>query len=293
MSEVRTARIAPREWGIPPERLASIPTVYRDDLLAGQTVVISGAGSGIGRATMFLMARLGADIAICGRDGDKLARAIDDLEKLTGRTAAAHALSIRDPEAVDAFATAMFERHGKVDHLVNNAGGQFPIDALDLGVKGWNAVIDTNLNGTFWMMRAFGRQWRDCGEPGNIVNVTMVSDRGIPQSAHSCASRAGVLHLAKSVAVEWAPLRIRVNCIAPGTIETEGLNNYPEEHLSRHGKGNPMRRMGSTWDIAEAVTYLCSPAAGFITGEFLHVDGGMQLLGTNWPLGKPDWFNGM
>jgi len=180
-----------------------------------------------------------------------------------------------------------------VDHLINNAGGQFPINALDLSPKGWNAVVDTNLNGTFWMMQAFARQWRDRGAAGNIVNITMVSDRGIPQSAHSCAARAGVLHLAKSVAVEWAPLRIRVNCLAPGTIETEGLNNYPESHLDRHGKGNPMRRMGSTWDVAEAVAYLCSPAAGFVTGEFLHIDGGMQLLGTNWPLGKPEWFEGM
>jgi len=154
-------------------------------------------------------------------------------------------------------------------------------------------VIDTNLNGSFWMMQAFAKRWVEREAQGNIVTITMVSDRGVPQSAHSCAARAGVLQFSKSVAVEWAPHRIRVNCIAPGTIETEGLNQYPDALLGRMGKGNPMRRMGDSWDVAEAVAYLCSPAAKFITGEFLHVDGGMQLLGTNWPLGKPDWFEDM
>jgi NAD(P)-dependent dehydrogenase (short-subunit alcohol dehydrogenase family) len=143
------------------------------------------------------------------------------------------------------------------------------------------------------MMQAFARRWRDRQEPGNVVNITMVSDRGVPQSAHSCAARAGVLFLSKSVAVEWAPLGIRVNCIAPGTIETEGLNNYPADLLGRMGKGNPMKRMGNTWDIAQAVAYLCGPTGDFVTGEFLHIDGGMQLLGTNWPLGKPKWFEDM
>lgn len=293
MTGVYTSKIAARQWGLTPEQLAIQPTVYRSDMLAGKTVFISGAGSGMGRATMFLMARLGAAIVICGRDGEKLERAANAVRDLTGCAVARHTLNIRDPDAVSNVVASVFDRFGTVDHLVNSAGGQFPINALDLSPKGWNAVVDTNLNGTFWMMQAFARHWRDREAPGNIVNITMVSDRGIPQSAHSCAARAGVLHLAKSVAVEWAPLGIRVNCLAPGTIETEGLNNYPETHLDRHGKGNPMRRMGSTWEIAEAVAYLCSPAAGFVTGEFLHVDGGMQLLGTNWPLGKPDWFEGM
>lgn len=286
-------RMAPRLWGIPPEELAKRRTIYRDDLFAGQRIVVSGGGSGMGRATLFLLLRLGAQVLICGRDEAKLTRAADDAEQLLGRRPLTRAMTIRDPEQVSDLADAAFEALGRIDHLVNSAGGQFPINAIDLTPKGWNAVVDTNLNGSFWMMQAFGRRWVERDEPGNIVTLTMVSDRGVPQSAHSCAARAGVLHLTKSLAVEWAPHRIRLNCVAPGTIETEGLNQYPDSYLARMGQGNPMRRMGDTWDIAQAVAWLISPAAGFVTGEFLHIDGGMQLLGTNWPLGKPAWFEGM
>jgi citronellol/citronellal dehydrogenase len=289
----RTSRMEARAWGLQPEELARLETVYRADLFTGEAFVVSGGGSGMGRATMFLLLRLGAEVLICGRSGDKLERAADEAERLLGRRPATNAMTIRDPEAVAALADQAFKRFGRVAALVNNAGGQFPIEALDVSPKGWNAVVDTNLNGTFWMMQAFARRWRDRSQPGAIVNITMVTDRGVPQSAHSCAARAGVLFLSKSVAVEWAPLNIRVNCIAPGTIETEGLNNYPDELLDRLGKGNPMRRMGDAWDIAQAVAYLCAPSAKFITGELLHVDGGMQLLGTNWPLGKPEYFRDM
>jgi citronellol/citronellal dehydrogenase len=282
--------MAARVWGIQPEELAVLPTIYRPDLFEGQRVVLSGGGSGMGRAALFLLLRLGASVLICGRGADKLERAADDAERLLQRRPLTHAMTIRDPEQVSALADAAFERLGGVDHLVNSAGGQFPQNALDFTVKGWNAVIDTNLNGTFWMVQAFGRRWAERGEPGNIVTITMVSDRGVPQSAHSCAARAGVLHLHKSLAVEWAPHQIRMNCVAPGTIITEGLNQYPERFTERMGRGNPMHRMGDTWDIAQAIAWLMSPAANFVTGEFLHVDGGMQLFGTNWPLGKPDWF---
>jgi NAD(P)-dependent dehydrogenase (short-subunit alcohol dehydrogenase family) len=292
-TEGKTAKMDARVWGLQPEQLAELPTIYRPDLFAGQRVVISGAGSGMGRATLFLLLRLGAKVMICGRDEAKLARAADDADRLLGVRPLTEALTIRDVNQVERFAELAFERLGGIDHLVNSAGGQFPVNVLDLKPKGWNAVIDTNLNGTYWMVSAFGRRWVDRSEPGNIVTLTMVSDRGVPQSAHSCAARAGVLGLTQSLAVEWAPHGIRLNCLAPGTIETEGLNQYPESLLGRMGRGNPMRTMGSTWDIAEAVAWLLSPAAKFVTGEFLHIDGGMQLFGTNWPLGKPEWFEDM
>jgi len=285
--------MAARIWGLQPEALATQPTSFRDELFAGRQIVLSGGGSGMGRATLFLLLRLGAEVLICGRDGEKLARAADDAQRLLGKRPLTHAMTIRDPDAVADLAAAAFDQFGTVDHLVNSAGGQFPQNAVDFSTNGWRAVVDTNLNGTFWMMQAFARRWIETDAPGNIVSITMVSDRGVPQSAHSAAARAGVLALSKSVAVEWAPHNIRVNCIAPGTIETEGLNQYPDALLARMGKGNPMKRMGSSWDIAEAVAYLCSPSASFVTGEFLHIDGGMQLFGTNWPLGKPDWFEDM
>jgi citronellol/citronellal dehydrogenase len=288
-----TQRVVPmetRQWGLPPDELAKLPTIYRDDLLSGQVIVVSGGGSGMGRAIAFLALRLGAEVMICGRDEAKLRRAAEDAKRLLGQDIAYRAMTIRNPEQVDTLAEEAFTRFGRIDTLVNNAGGQFPQNALDFSTKGWLAVVDTNLNGTWWMMQAFARRWRDKEQAGNVVNIIATYDRGIPQSAHTCAARAGVAHLSKSVAVEWAPLKIRVNCVAPGTIETEGLNNYPPELLQRTGKGNPMRVMGDTWDIAQSVVYLSAPSAKFVTGEVLHVDGGMQLWGTNWPLGVPEYF---
>ncbi len=286
----RVETMQARQWGLTPEQLAERPTVFREGTLEGQAVVVSGGGSGMGRATAFLAARLGAEVMICGREEAKLERAAADAERLLGKPFRYRAMTIRDPDQVAALADQAFEQLGRVDALINSAGGQFPQAALDFSPKGWNAVVDTNLNGTWWMMQAFARRWRDRDEAGNVVNIVAVIDRGIPHSAHTAAARAGVVYLSKSVAVEWAPLNIRVNCIAPGQIETEGLNNYPPEMLGRLGRANPMRRTGGTWDIAEAAAYLASPAAGFVTGELLHIDGGMQLWGTNWPLGVPEYF---
>jgi NAD(P)-dependent dehydrogenase (short-subunit alcohol dehydrogenase family) len=182
------------------------------------------------------------------------------------------------------------ERFGRLDVLVNNAGGQFAQAAIDFSPKGWNAVVDTNLNGTWYMMQAAAKRWRDRGESGSVVNIVSSIERGIPQQAHSCAARAGVVHVSRTVAVEWAPLKIRVNCIAPGTIATTGLNNYPPEMLERLGKANPMRETGDVWDIAEAIVYLSGSTGKFITGETVHVNGGSHLWGSSWALGTPEWF---
>jgi NAD(P)-dependent dehydrogenase (short-subunit alcohol dehydrogenase family) len=285
-----TPKMQRRQWGLTPEQLAERPTSYRADLFKGQTFLISGAGSGMGRATAFLAARLGANVMICGRNEDKLQGVAADIKRLLGKDISHHAMTIRDPEQVDRLMDDAFARFGHIDHLINSAGGQFPQNALDFSVKGWNAVVDTNLNGTWWMMQAAARRWRDRQLPGHIVSIVANIDRGIPQSAHTAAARAGVVYVSKSVAVEWAPLNIRVNCIAPGTIETEGINNYPPGFEQRLGKGNPMRCMGDTWDIAEGVVYLSAPSGKFITGEYLHINGGMHLWGTNWPLGVPEEF---
>lgn len=290
MSNASPAAAAPRAYGFDPEQLATMPTVYRPDLFSGQTFLISGGGSGMGRATAFLTARLGANVMICGRNEEKLAAAADDIKRLVGREIAWKAMTIRDPDQVNATIDEAFERFGRVDTLVNSAGGQFPQNALDFSVKGWTAVVDTNLNGTWWMMQAVARRWRDRGQAGNIVSIVTTIERGNPQAAHTAAARAGVVYLSKSVAVEWAPLNIRVNCIAPGNTITEGLNNYPPEYVARLARGNPLQRTGDTWDMAEAVAYLAGPSGKFITGELLQVNGGMHLWGTNWPLGIPEQY---
>lgn len=285
-----TPKMEAKRWGLDPDQLAMLDTVYRPDLFKDQRFLISGAGSGMGRALAYLVTRLGGKVMICGRDEQRLAAVADDIGQRFGVRVFTRAMTIRDPEQVNALMDDAFDRLGGLDGLVNSAGGQFPQAALDFSVKGWNAVVDTNLNGTWYMMQAAARRWRDRGEPGSIVNIVATIDRGIPHSAHTAAARAGVVYLTKSVAVEWAPLRIRVNCLAPGTIETEGLNNYPPDFQQRLGKGNPMRRMGDTWDIAQGVVWLLAPSGKFVTGELLHVDGGMQLWGTNWPLGVPEYF---
>ena len=274
-------------FGLSDEELATRPLAYRSDLFAGQTVLVSGAASGIGKATAWLYGRLGAQVAICGRDAGKLAAAVAVMRG-AGLVAESFACNIRQPDQVAALFAATLGRFGDLDFLVNSAGGQYPQAAIDFTAKGWNAVIETNLTGTWFMMQAAARHWRDTGRPGSIVNVVTVTDRGQPGIAHSCAARAGVIALTKTVAVEWAPYRIRVNCLAPGAIDTEGQRVYPEEARRRSFRANPMLRFGDAFDIAEAAAYLS--IGSFVTGETLTVDGGGVLWGQFWATELPDYF---
>lgn len=278
------------KWGLSNEELAVHPTVYKDDLLAGKSVLISGGGSGLGKAMAFLMARLGARVMICGRNEEKLVETSGAIQNLVGSEVSWRSMSIRDHEAVDQLINETWDIHGGLDILVNNAGGQFPQAAIDFSVKGWHAVIDTNLNGTWYMMQSAARQWRDRGKPGSIVNIVANVWKGMPQVAHTCAARAGVIYLSKTLSTEWAPMEIRVNCVAPGAVETEGFEVYPEGVPETFRDTNPMRRLGDAFDIAEASVYLAAPSGKFITGEVLVVDGGHQQWGTVWPNGRPDYF---
>lgn len=275
--------------GLSDDELAAHPTVYAADALRDQMVVVSGGAGGIGRAIAFLLARLGAHVVLVGRNQGKL----DALSaKLNDRKlkASTYIADIRDPDAVKVLFDAVWREHGRVDCLVNSAGGQFPQAAIDFSVKGWNAVIDTNLNGTWFMMQAAAQRWRDAKRPGAIVNIVVVTTHGLYGIAHSIAARSGVIGLSRAVAVEWAPLGIRVNCVAPGAIETEGWNVYTEEARAAYPRSNPMMRAGSAFDIAEACVYLAAPSGKFITGETLTIDGGGQLWGETWTTGKPDYF---
>jgi citronellol/citronellal dehydrogenase len=276
-------------FGFSESDLRNHETVFAPGLFKGKVVLVSGAGSGLGRAIAVLFARLGASLAICGRNGGKLDSAASFLGGF-GTEVLAEQLTIRDPEQVAAFVDKVHERFGRLDILVNNAGGQFAQPALDYSTKGWNAVIDTNLNGTWWMMQAAARKWVSTNQPGNIVSIVADIWRGLPGIAHTCAARAGVIYLSKSVAVEWAPYGIRVNCVAPGCCESNGYYNYPPEGAATFKDSNPMRRSGDEWDVAEAVAYIAAPSGKFITGEVLNVDGGQQMWGDPWPAGRPDYF---
>jgi len=265
------------------------PTVYRPDLFEGQTIIVSGGGSGLGRAMAILFARLGGRVVICGRDEAKLADAKAAFAGF-GNALETHALSIRDVEAVDRFIAHVFEAHGGVDILVNNAGGQFPQAGIDISPNGWRAVIDTNLHGTWNMMQAAARGWRDRKASGAIINIVADFWRGLPQMAHTAAARAGVVYASRTVAVEWAPLNIRVNCLAPGCCESSAFARYPAAGAESFKQSNPMLRAGDEWDVAEGAVFLASPASKFITGETLTIDGGQQLWGDPWPGGRPEWF---
>jgi NAD(P)-dependent dehydrogenase (short-subunit alcohol dehydrogenase family) len=282
----------PRQWGFTDEQLATRPTVFRDDLLAGQVFLVSGGGSGIGRGMAYLLVRLGADVMICGRRAEKLEETAAGIRKHLGRDVGTHAMTIREPDQVEALIDATFARFGRLDTLVNNGGGQFPQAAIDFTPKGWLAVIDTNLNGTWYMMQAAARQWRERGQGGHIVNIVATVWRGMPQVAHTCAARAGVIYLSKTVATEWAPLGVRVNCVAPGAIATDGLNVYPDGVPERFASTNPLKRLGDVYDVAEAVVYVSASSGKFVTGEVVVVDGGHSAWGdTEWPGGKPEYFS--
>src|SRR6056297_1832905 len=276
-------------FGASDRTLLDYPTVYRADLYKNQVLLVSGGGSGLGKATATLLGRLGATIAICGRDADKRAAAQAFLAE-AGICCWSRTMTIRDPEAVTALVDDLYADLGRLDIVVNNAGGQFPQAALDFSVKGWNAVIDTNLNGTWYMMQAAARRWRERGEGGSIVNIVADIWRGLPQMAHTAAARAGVIFASKTVAVEWAPLGIRVNCVAPGCCESSAFGRYPPEGAATFTQSNPMMRAGDEFDLAEAVIYLGGPSGKFVTGEVLTVDGGQQLWGDPWPAGRPRQF---
>jgi NAD(P)-dependent dehydrogenase (short-subunit alcohol dehydrogenase family) len=279
-----------RQWGLTDDEIATRPLVFRDDLLAGQVMLISGGGSGLGRAMAYTCARLGAEVMICGRRPERLEETAAGIRTRLGREIATRAMTIRDPQQVEALVRETWDRFGRIDTVVNNGGGQFPQAAIDFSVKGWLAVIDTNLNGTWYMMQAAARRWREAGQPGNIVNIVANVWRGMPQVAHTCAARAGVIYLSKSVSTEWAPLGIRVNCVSPGAIATEGLNVYDPKAAEEFRWSNPMHEFGDALDISQAVVYLAAPSGKFVTGEVLVVDGGNNQTGDVWPDGIPDYF---
>lgn len=272
-----------------PEFLWTAPTVYRDDLFANQVVLVSGAGSGIGRAVALLCARLGAKLVLVGRTQAKL-DAVADFVRERGTEAIVVPTNVREIEQVETLFQQVHEHFGRLDVVVNNAGGQFPQNAIDYAPKGWTAVINNNLNGTWFMMQRAAQYWRDQQQPGSIVNIVVVADRGMPGVAHTVAARMGIIGATRTVAVEWAPLGIRVNCVAPGLTATEGLNVYPPEAQKEFPLANPLKRPGTPMEIAEACVYLGTSSGSFITGEVLTVDGGGKLWGELWTAGRPDYY---
>jgi citronellol/citronellal dehydrogenase len=260
-------------------------SVFRPDLFADRVVIVTGGGTGIGRAIAHELASLGAVVALGARKAERCESVKAEIEAAGGR-AFAGTCNIRDRDSAQAFVASVMEAYGRIDGLVNNGGGQFISPAQYISPKGWQAVIDTNLTGT-WNMTQIVQQASMEAQGGAIVSITMENARGYPGMAHSGAARAGVENLTRSLAVEWARFGIRVNAVAPGLINSSGLQNYPEaiqEQLPEFRKAIPAKRFGTEGEIAAAVTFLLSPAASYITGQTLWVDGGHSLWSMNYPI---------
>ena len=269
--------------------LSSLTHGFRDDLYAGQVALVTGGAGGIGRAICMLLSRLGAQVVTCGRDEAKL----KELQESSARQDVdifVRAANVRDPEEVQALLRDTWNEFGRLDLVVNNAGGQFAAPANDISPKGWAAVLETNLYGPWFVMQAAAKAWIENGSAGSIVNIGTITGRASVGIPHTAAARAGAAGLAASLSVEWAPHDIRINTIAVGVVRSPGLVNYPDAARPSFDH-NPQRRLGDVQDIAQAVAFLgSSVTASFITGEVFHVAGGEQVWGEYWALGKPEYF---
>jgi citronellol/citronellal dehydrogenase len=255
---------------------------FAPGLLQGQVALVTGGGTGIGKAAAVEMLELGAKVVIASRKPEHLEPTVEELRQKGDVIALP--CDIREPAQVEALVARILDRHAKIDILVNNAGGQFPTPAMMLSVKGWDAVIRNNLNGTFYMTREVATRAMIPQQSGVIVNVIANIFRGFPGMVHTGAARAGVENLTKTLAVEWAAYDIRVNALAPGIIRSTGTNQYPQEIVDARVENTPQRRAGSVEECAHAIVYLASPAALFITGATLYLDGGASLWGDTFPI---------
>jgi citronellol/citronellal dehydrogenase len=274
-------------------------SIFRAGLFAGKVVIVTGGGSGIGRCTAHELASLGAKVALVGRKIDKL-NAVQSEIAAVGGSASVHVCDIRDEELVRQTVAAILAAHGRIDGLVNNAGGQYPAPLASISAKGWDAVVRNNLTGGFLMARECVVQWMgDQAGEGDHAIVNIIADmwNGMPGMGHSGAARAGMLNFTETAALEWAP--IRSNAVAPGWIASSGMDQYPPEMtpvIRGMAKIVPARRLGTESEVAAAITFLLSPAAAFISGACLRVDGAAPNAKRIWPeVGSgesPPAFNG-
>lgn len=267
-------------------------SAFRPGLFAGRTVIVTGGGSGLGRCTVHELASLGARVALVGRTLAKLDATATEIaaiypESATAEAAATrHVCDIRDEAAVKATVTDVLAAHGRIDGLFNCAGGQFPARLRDISLKGWDAVVRSNLNGTFLFSRECYVQWMET-HGGSIVNMLADIWGGMPGMGHSGAARGGVLTLTETAACEWGHAGVRVNAVAPGWIASAGIDTYDEDYrdvLRGLRSKVPLQRFGTEAELSAAVVFLLSEAAGFISGAVIRIDGGVPTARPTWSL---------
>ena len=257
----------------------SYNSVFSADLFVGQTMIVTGGGSDIGRCIAHELAQLGANVVIIGRTVEKLKTVAAEIVE-DGGHADYVAFDIRNEDAVAASITQILTRHGAISGLVNNAGGQFLAKLEEISQKGWETVVRTNLTGGFLVSReVLNQSMKDTG--GAIVNITADHERSMPGLGHSGAARAGMENFTKTAALEWAHYGVRVNVVAPGYIATSGLKQYPLAHkkrILRRKNFVPARRLSTEAEVSAAVVFLLSPAASFISGESIGVNGAVATM---------------
>lgn len=251
--------------------------IYREGIFNGKRVLVTGGGTGIGFAIASMFLELGAKVIIASRKEEKLRAAIELLSRKGDCRYLV--LDIREPEKIEQVADDILKHEAGLDILINNAGGQFPSLAEGISYKGWNAVINNNLNGTWFMTQIMANRFFIPQKQGSIINIIANIFRGFPGLAHTGAARAGVENITMTLAVEWARHNIRINAVAPGVIKSSGLENYPEDLMAGMEKNIPQKRLGSVDEVASLVLYLSTSSASFITGETIYIDGGQRLSG--------------
>jgi citronellol/citronellal dehydrogenase len=261
----------------------SYQSVFRPGIFEGQTILVTGGGSGIGRCTAHELASLGAHVALVGRTAEKLEQVRNEIAE-DGGSASAHACDIRDEVAVGQTIDAVLEARGRLDGLVNNAGGQYRTAMKTISTKGFEAVVRNNLTGGFIFMREAYNRWME-NHGGAIVNIIADIWHGWPDFAHSGAARGGMLTLSETAACEWAASGVRVNTVAPGGIASSGFDTYAPEAKAKileFPPTVPLQRFGTEAEVSAAIVYLLSPAAAYITGTCIRVDGGTPNARGTW-----------
>ncbi len=264
-------------------------SVFAKGLLAGKVMVVTGGGSGIGRCTAHELAALGAHVVLIGRKPEKLQTVQDEITQ-DGGSASFQVCDIRQEDAVKQTVAALVAAHGRIDGLVNNAGGQYIAPLASINAKGWRAVLDTNLTGGFLMAReCYVQAMRQGG--GSIVNIVADIWGSMPGMGHSGAARAGMVSFTETAALEWAHSGVRVNAVAPGYIASSGMDHYPPEFapmLRDMTKTVPLGRFGNEAETSAGIVFLLSPAASFISGSTLRIDGARPQVRMGWPLEQAD-----
>ena len=259
--------------------------IFAPGLLDGLVCVVSGAGTGLGRASALELARLGATVIGCGRRTEPLESAVAEIEAMGGR-AEAVAMDIRDEHAVEALFGGALERHGRIDLLLNNAGGQFLSPAESISPKGFRTVIELNVVGTWLMTHAAATKAMIPQGAGKVISVTLSPHNGMPGMVHSGAARAAVENMMRTLSIEWARHGIRLCALAAGQFDTETLRTkYPREVVDNVARTVPLGRLGTEEEMAWLVAYLASPAGDFFSGSVITIDGARDNWFGSWPPG--------